>query len=365
MDYRSMDRLLEALGEGMASRLPALEPTPTPETAPAVRPRRAIVVRWARAAAVAVVPLLGLALLFGSDVVGFLPVYAAFLLVASVRDALETGLGWALAWSTAALGLLALVPLPGPEAASFVASPGIASVLAGFAAFLTGGLFVAALAAFRRGRRRSDLPLAQTAWWGAGAGAVAAGACLVAGLVAGIAVTSWFVPAVLFGLPALGAGSAAASARFDRLVDEGGAWPARIRAVLRVSLGWGLGYGMVGLVVAIPSWIVVGLISGAGFAGVLRLAEHRGLLEEPSLGRVSVMATIGAAISALVALPLYLVLSRVDAEIDVLFSLVVLGVIGACAAVVTVAIRRLHEDDGEGDAWTRRLREGPDLLEDE
>ncbi len=364
MDYQAMDRLLDALGEGMAARLPALEATSLPEAAPVAPTRRSVVLRRARAAALSLAPVPVLALLFGTDAIGFLPVYAAFLLVMNVRGALETALGWALAWSTVALASQAVVPVPQPAEASFASSAGPASLFVGFAAFLTGGLFVAGLAAFRRGRARSSLPLAQAAWWGAGAGAVAAGAALVAAFVVDLHVATWFAPAVLLGLSALGAGSAAASTRFERLVEEGRTWPARIQGVLTISLSWGLSYGLLGLLVGVPLWIVVGLISGAAFAGVLGLAERRGLLQDLSVARLSVVGTVGATISAAVALPLYLILARGGGGPNVPFFLSLIAVLGACAAAVTVAIPRLMVEDEEEDDWMRELRRGPDLLEE-
>lgn len=370
MDVQAVDRLLDALGEGMAARMPALEVAAAPDAAthaaPATPGRRAVALRRARAAALALAPLPVLALLFGTDAVGFLPVYAAMLLIANVRDALRTALSWALAWSTAALGTLAFVPGMQPEAASFVGSAGPLSILVGVAAFLTGGLLVTGLAAFRRSRDRSDLPLAQAAWWGAGAGSIAASAALIGAFVLGLPVASWFVPGVFLGLAALGAGSAVAQTRFDRLLAEGRDGPARLRGTVGISLAWGLGYGLIGLAFGVPLWIFVGLVSGAAFSALHRRVERRGLLTELSPARLAVVGGVGAAISAVVALPLHLVLAR--GGLGVVLFLVLVALLGAGAAAVTVVVARMMEEDAPDVAYddedARWLREGIGLLED-
>jgi hypothetical protein len=126
-----------------------------------------------------------------------------------------------------------------------------------------------------------------------------------------------------------------------------------------MALTWGVAWAVPGLLAGVPQWILVGLISGAGFSVVLGIAERRHRLEELSLPRVAGWGAVGAVGSALVAMPLLLLIS--GGALAILPFLAVVAALGAGSAAGTLAIARGADareslEPGEGARLPPELR---------
>lgn len=135
-------------------------------------------------------------------------------------------------------------------------------------------------------------------------------------------------------------------------------WLRRLRGAVGMALTWGVAWAVPGLLVGVPQWILVGLIAGAGFSVVLGIAERRHRLEELSLPRVAAWGAVGAVGSALVAMPLLLLIS--GGALAVLPFLSVVAGLGAGSAAGTLAIAR-KADTGNALGAGRSARLPPEL----
>lgn len=112
----------------------------------------------------------------------------------------------------------------------------------------------------------------------------------------------------------------------------------RIRGAIGMALTWGAAWAVPGLVAGVPEWILVGMVSGAGFSIVLGLGESGSRFEELSAKRLAGWGALGAVLSAVLATPMFLVLSSGALEVGPF--LIVVGLMGAASAAGTLAIAR-------------------------
>lgn len=136
----------------------------------------------------------------------------------------------------------------------------------------------------------------------------------------------------------------------------------RLRGLLGVGITWGAAWSGIGAVIGavvgivwpdvwafgnpVLDWAVgmglYGLVSGAGFAGLLSLGEGRKTLRQLSLGRVAIWGVLG---SALVPLGFGAVGAFVanTTWLDILQAMVVTGGLGGVFAPGTVALAKRAE----------------------